>query len=82
MFSQVRRIALAPSAFERWAADYRLDLAPAVVPTATRVYADLATQVLFEAWSAGAASVARTLTESTLETPALRERIRAYANYP
>ena len=71
------RIALSPSQFEQWAANRKVDIAPAVVPTPTRVYADLTTQTLFDAWTAGAASIARTLTEATIETPALRERIQA-----
>jgi hypothetical protein len=69
-------IAPAPSPFERWAVDRQYDIAPAVLPTPHRVYADRQTQAAYEAWTAGAASVARMFTDSTLETEALRERIR------
>jgi len=40
---------------------------------------DSRTQDVYEAFTGGQASVARMLTESTLETPALRERIRKLA---
>jgi len=69
-------VALAPSPFERWAADRQYDLTPAVLPAENRVYADRHTQDAYEAWTAGAQSVARMLTDSTIETEALRERIR------
>lgn len=72
-------ISLAPSAFEQWATKHQYDVAPAVLPAENRVYADSQTQAAFDAWNAGAAHVARMLTESTLETPALRERIRQLA---
>lgn len=72
-------IQLAPSPFEQFAADKGYDLTPAVSPTDLRIYADARTQEAYEIWQAGAASVARMLTESTLDTPALREKIRALA---
>jgi hypothetical protein len=68
-----------PSPFEQWASSRGYEIAPAVLPAANRVYADRETQAAFDAWNAGAASVARMLTESTLETEALRERIKALA---
>jgi hypothetical protein len=55
------------------------DIFPAVVPTANRTYADRQTQAAFDAWNAGVQSLARMLTESTLETQALREHIRKLA---
>jgi hypothetical protein len=70
---------LAPTAFELFAADRQLDTAPAVFPDSTRIYADMRTQTAFEFWNAGAASLARMLMESALETEALREKIRELA---
>jgi hypothetical protein len=70
---------LAPTPFEIWAADRGYDIAPAVLPDLNRIYADRATQEAFDIWSAGAASVARTLTESMFDTEALQERIIALA---
>ena len=52
---------------------------PPVFPDSTRIYADMKTQTAFEFWNAGAAHLARMLTESTIETEALRERIRKLA---
>jgi len=72
-------IALAPTPFELFAADRGHDIARAVLPDSKRVYADRYTQELFETWNAGAAYPARMLTESTVETPALREKIRELA---
>lgn len=72
-------IKLAPSPFELWATDEGYDIAPAVLPDSTRVYADIQTQAAFKAYNAGAAGLARMLTESTLETPALIERVRRSA---
>lgn len=51
-------------------------------PTDIRIYADVRTQNAFDAWQAGASSVARMLTESTVNTPALREKIRELAGEP
>jgi hypothetical protein len=50
-----------------------------VLPAQDRLYADRQTQAPFDSWTAGAESVARALTESTLETEPLRERIRELA---
>ena len=72
----MNRISLAPTPFEQFASDNQYDLAPAVLPAENRVYADRHTQDAYEAWTAGAQSVARMLTDSTIETEALRERIR------
>jgi len=72
-------IALARSPFELWATNEGYDIAPVVPPADGRVYADRQTQAVYEAYNAGAASVARRLTESTLETPALIEHIRRLA---
>ncbi len=69
----------APSPFELFAADRQYDLAPAVVPAPDRVYADRQTQAAYEMWQHGAATVARMVAESTLDTPALREKILALA---
>jgi hypothetical protein len=71
-------IHLAPSPFELWAKERGYDITPAVLPD-SRVYADSRTQELYEAWRDGASTVARMLTESTLETPALRDKIRELA---
>jgi hypothetical protein len=68
-------IALAPSPFEVWAAREGYDTAPAVSPCPLRQYADSATQKAFGAYQTGAASTARMVTESTLETEALREKV-------
>jgi hypothetical protein len=72
-------IALASSTFDRWASDNGYDIAPAVSPTDIRTYADRRTQEVFEAFSAGEASLARMLTDSTLDTKPMRERIRKLA---
>jgi hypothetical protein len=72
-------IALAPSAFEVWAAREGYDIARAMSPSPNRMYADRQTQAASDAWNAGAKSLARMLTESTLETEALREKIRELA---
>ena len=42
-----------------------------------RTYADRDTQKAFDAYSAGAADTARMVTESTLQTEALREKLLA-----
>jgi hypothetical protein len=68
-------ITLAPSPFEIWAAREGYDTARAVSPCPLRQYADRDAQKAFEAYQAGAASTARMMTESTLETEALREKI-------
>lgn len=82
-FSNIRcglpRVAVAPSAFELWASANGYDTAPAVLPVADRIYADQQTQAAFDAWKAGAAATARMLTESTLDTEALREKIQELA---
>jgi hypothetical protein len=70
-------ISLAPSQSEIWANSRAYDTAPAVVPSDIRQYACKLTQAAYDAWKAGAQSVARMLTESTLETPALREKLIA-----
>ena len=70
---------LAPSAFEIWAKREGYDIAPAVSPIPTRIYADRVTQDAFNAWNGGSANVARMVTESTLETQALREKLLAIA---
>lgn len=72
-------IALAPSPFEIWAAGEGYNTAPAVVPTDIRAYADRDTQAAYEAYIAGAADTARMVTDSTLETEALREKLLAIA---
>jgi hypothetical protein len=72
-------LAIAPSAFEQTATALGYDIAPAVSPDKLRVYADRVTQDAFDMWSAGAAYVARMVTESTLETEALREKLLAIA---
>lgn len=50
-----------------------------VLPAASRTYADRQTQAAFDAWNGGAGYVATMVAESTLETEALREKIRALA---
>lgn len=76
---QATRPVLTPSPFERFASDRGYDITPAVLPSENRTYADACTQEAFELWTAGARHVARMLTESTLETEAFREKIRALA---
>jgi hypothetical protein len=61
-------ITLAPSPFEQWAASHGYDISPTVLPGAICQYVDRDTQAAFEAWNAGAQSVAKMITESTLET--------------
>jgi hypothetical protein len=46
-----------------------------VSPSDIRIYADRRTQDAYEAYTRGQADVARMLTESTLETDALVEKI-------
>ena len=65
--------------FGQWAADHQYDTAPAVSPSETRIYADRRTQEAYDAYRAGQRSVARMITEATLETEALRERIKQFA---
>ncbi|WP_263353335.1 hypothetical protein [Acidicapsa acidisoli] len=72
-------IALAASAFELWAAREGYNTAPTVSPCPLRQYADCDTQKAFEAYQGGAADTARMLTESTLETDALRDKLQALA---
>jgi len=70
---------IASSPFEQWAAREGYDITPAVSPCPARAYADSRTQEVFEAWNACAAHFARMLTESTIETPALVEKVRGTA---
>jgi hypothetical protein len=72
-------IALARSPFEVWAAREGYDTAPAMARCPLRQYADRDTQKAFEAYQAGAAETARMVTESTLETEALRDKLKALA---
>jgi hypothetical protein len=72
-------IALAQSPFDVWATREGYDTAPAEVPCPLRQYADIVTQKAFEAYQAGAADTARLVTQSTLETEALREKLKALA---
>jgi hypothetical protein len=65
--------------FDVWAKREGYDIAPAVSPIPARTYADRDTQAAFDMWNAGAAHVARMVTESTLETEALREKLLAFA---
>lgn len=67
---------LAPTRFEQFASERGHDTAPAVLPGPDRVYADRQTQELFETWNAGAATLAKTLMESTFESPAPCELIQ------
>jgi hypothetical protein len=50
-----------------------------VVPAENRTYADRQTQAAYEAYRAGTAEFARLITESKLETQALRDKVRALA---
>ena len=72
-----KNLRLISSPFEQTAIALGYDIAPAVSPISTRIYADLQTQTAFDMWNAGAAHVARMITESTLETEALREKLLA-----
>jgi hypothetical protein len=74
-----RSISLAPFPVELFAADRGYEIAPAVSPIPERIYADRGTQDVFDALNASAASIAMMLTESTLETEALREKLLALA---
>jgi len=69
----------APTPFEVWAKREGYDTAPAVSPIPTRTYADRDTQAVFNAYNRGARDTARMVTESTLETEALREKLLAFA---
>jgi len=66
-----------PTAFEVWARCRGYDIGPAVVPSDIRQYADRETQAAFDAWNAGAQSVARMLTESSIYTEAPRRFVVA-----
>jgi hypothetical protein len=74
-----KKLKLAPSPFEAWEIREGYDIAPAVLPAANRTYADRQTQVVYEAYKACAADTARIVTQSTLETEALREKLTAIA---
>lgn len=71
---------LIPSPFEERAQTNGYEIAPAVSPCLLRQYADSGTQVAYRAYRAGSAETARMVTESTLETEALRERIQGFAS--
>jgi hypothetical protein len=74
-----KSIALAPSAFEVWAQANGYNVDPALSPCPLRQYADRETQKAFEAYQAGVANTARIITESMLETEALRGKLLAIA---
>ena len=73
-------LSIAPTPFEQWASAQGYNITPAVSPCAARAYADSRTQEVFEAWSASAAHFARMITDSTIETPALIEKVRGMAD--
>jgi hypothetical protein len=68
-------MSLTPSPFELWAKREGYNIAPAVLPAPNRAYADRDTQAAFEAWNGCGRYLARMLTESTLDTEALREKL-------
>jgi hypothetical protein len=72
-------IAIAPSPFEQWSSENGYDITPTVLPCPLRQYANIQTQCAYEAWCAGARVVARMVTESTLDTEALREKLLGLA---
>ncbi len=72
-------ISLALSPFEIWAKREGYNIAPAVLPAENRIYAERDTQAAFDAWNGCGRYFARMLTESTLETEALREKLLAFA---
>jgi hypothetical protein len=74
-----KSLRLISSPFEQTAIALGYDITSAVSPIPTRIYADMQTQAAFDAWNAGAAHVARMITESTLETEALRDKLKAIA---
>ncbi len=74
-----KSLKLAPSTFDVWAIREGYDTAPAVSPCPLRQYADRDTLKAFEAYQAGSADTARMITESTLETEALRQKLLAIA---
>jgi hypothetical protein len=74
-----KNLRLVSSPFEQTAIALGYDITPAVSPISTRIYADLQTQTAFDIWNAGAAYVACMVTESTLETEALCDKLKALA---
>jgi hypothetical protein len=72
-------IDLAPFPFELWAAREGYNTAPAVSSPTSAPMRTVTLRLRYEAWIAGAAHVARMVTESTLETEALRDKIQALA---
>ncbi len=74
-----KSLRLMSSRFEVWAQANGYNTAPAVSSSDLRTYADRDTQAAYEAWNAGAAHVARMVTESDWETEALRKKLLALA---
>lgn len=72
-------VSLAPTPFDVWASSCGYDITPAVSPIPTRIYAERRTQEVYDAYIAGCRDTARMVVESTLETPALREKLLALA---
>jgi hypothetical protein len=68
-------ITLATFQFELLAPANGYDIAPAMSPTDIRGLCRLRNPAAFDTWTAGARTVARKLTESTLETGPLRDEI-------
>jgi hypothetical protein len=67
------------SPFQQWAAEQGYDLTPAKPPDEHRIYHALRTQDVYAAWRGGAAYIVRMLTESMLNTEALREKLFEFA---
>jgi hypothetical protein len=72
------RVSLVPTPFEQWALACGYDIAPPLA-LPNRKYNDPLTEKLHEAWQARGEHIARLLTESTLDTEALREKILGLA---
>lgn len=70
-----KTLSLIPTPLERFVAARGYDLTPALLPTADRVYADARTQEAYEIWTAGAQWVACMVTQSIIETEAMREKL-------
>lgn len=60
-------IGFVPSAFEKWATSRGYCIAPAVLPSADRVYADRRTQEVYEAWCDGSAHGSRNVLGGMVE---------------
>jgi hypothetical protein len=72
-------ISILPTPFELWASSTATTLPPPRFPPETASMRIAARRKHMRPWQAGASSVARMLTDSTIDTEALREKIRGLA---